>query len=80
MIKSAPREPLDDPVRELAMNAVKVLQHCSKCKFCVELTDFFEEDDKLYTVHKYVSLTLREYLAQTSPAGLTEKEALVLIK
>jgi serine/threonine protein kinase len=51
MIKRAPREPANDPVRELAMNEIRVLQLCSKSKLVVELEDYFEEDDSIYTVH-----------------------------
>lgn len=59
-----PRTPVNDPIRELAMNELKVLQHCSKCKFCVELVDYFEEDDSVYLVSKYSSKTLRSYVSK----------------
>ena len=54
-IKVAPRVPLDDPARKLAMSEISVLQHCNKSKFCVELEDFFEEDENIYLVSKYSS-------------------------
>jgi hypothetical protein len=33
------------------MNEIRVLQLCSKSKLVVELEDYFEEDDSIYTVH-----------------------------
>lgn len=64
LIKTAPRTPADDPVRQLALNELKVLQNCSKSKTVVELEDFFEEGELTYTVHKYMSKSLRDYVTK----------------
>ena len=57
-----PAKPEDNPILELAMNEVKVLQHTNKCKFVVELVDWFEEGDHTYLICKYSNKTLRNYL------------------
>ena len=53
MIKQAPSGPKEDPVYGLAMNELRVLQLCSKSKLVIELEDYFEEGDSIYTVHKH---------------------------
>ena len=81
MIKRAPREPANDPVRELAMNEIRVLQLCSKSKLVVELEDYFEEEDSIYTVHQHVSKSLRDYVTKSgrSVEPIAEKEAVLYI-
>ena len=81
MIKRAPREPANDPVRELAMNEIRVLQLCSKSKLVVELEDYFEEEDSIYTVHQHVSKSLRDYVTKSgrSVEPIAEEEAVLYI-
>ena len=57
------------------MNELKVLQHCNKCKFCVELVDFFEEGDCVYLISRYSPKTLRSYVAKQEIEHFTEEEA-----
>ena len=61
-VQQVPRWPLKNPIAELAYNQLKVLQSVSKCKFTVELVDFFEEDDSIYLVSGYTNKTLRNYI------------------
>ena len=46
------------------LNELKVLQYCRqlKLKMCVEAIDFFEEDDHVFLVCKYISASLRDIL------------------
>ena len=74
-IKIVPRTPDDDPVRELALNELKVLQYCNKCSFCIELIDFFEDDQQSYLVTRYISKTLQDYAMSSSKTQVSEKKA-----
>ena len=74
-MKIVPRIPEDDPVRELALNELKVLQYCNKCSFCVELIDFFEDDQQSYLVTRYISKTLQDYAISSSKKQVSESKA-----
>ena len=65
MLKTAPRFPDEDPVRQLAMNELKVLQNCSKSRTVVELEDYFEEGDLSYTIHNNIQKSLRDYVTKS---------------
>ena len=74
-VKQAPRWPANNPIRELMLNELKVLQHTTKCKFCVELVDYFEEDDHVYLISRYSNKTLRNYITHKQIERMTEEES-----
>ena len=63
------------------MNEIRVLQLCSKSKLVVELEDYFEEEDSIYTVHQHVSKSLRDYVTKSgrSVEPIAEGEAVLYI-
>lgn len=46
-------------------NELRVLQHCTKSKFIVELEDYFEEDGKVYLIKKHISKNLRDFVKRS---------------
>ena len=73
-MKQVPRNPPNNPLLELAHNELKVLQHTIKCKFIVELVDWFEEDEYAYLISKHSNKTLRNYIAHRKVERFSEEE------
>lgn len=69
-----PRRPANNPIAELALNQLKVLQSVSKCKFTIELVDYFEEDDHIYLVSGHSNKTLRNYIIYKKIERMPEEE------
>ena len=66
--------PANNPFAELATNSLKVLQSINKCKFTVELVDYFEEDDKIYLISGHSNKSLRNYIVYKKIVRMPEKK------